>query len=1658
MPALNLLIPNLFNFHRIVRTCRPIGRHVGRHIYRLASASISLSMAALLALSVALSAFSPNAAAQDAQPEPGEDFSVVQGEEFTLDASGSINAAHYFWQLSQPEGANNPCHIGGITQAQARMVMLTLTAPANCVGDIIFSLGVDKPGTAPLLFAGDGSGIATITITVTAPPTTADAGDDFTVVQGGIIDLDGSGSSMDVERYAWVITSPTDTSDACYPALGLGDSIIPKPLAVLAPSGCEGDIVFTLHVSDTASLALLPQDLVTSDDSDTVTVTVVTADTTFADAGDDQTVAAGNDFTLDGSGSMNVGRYSWARLSPLVASGSPCAISIPLGKQTEEMPTFTAPIDCEGEIVFGLQVDDATTGLFSSDDEDRVTVTVTAAAPVVAEAGPDQDVTGGDIVTLSASGSENANSWGWFQSSPHPLTSPNSPCFSVLAGIDSSSEEYVIRVPFACTGDIVFTLSVVREAGRKGLTTDAADDTDTVTVKVTANTAAISADAGEDRTVMPGGTFTLDLSGSMNFGIHNWEQIAPIPTGCNINNQITVGPEGGAIPRMPTVTVPETCVGDIIVNLYVSTRLAGALVTSADADATDTVTISVEGETVSPMAGDDQTVLQGDVVTLDGIATNDALRPGWSLLYQWTQASPVAGNGVVVFDTQSAPLFETTRTFTTPSGYLGELVFELLVGRNEGGFLASPDADPVTITVVDVIAEAGPNRVENGGDAVTLDGSMSMVADGVTATYSWQQTAPTSGAGSGVTLGDADTAMPVFVMPSDLTGDTVLEFELTLTGNGDSSTDTVTVGFNPVVANAGTNVDADEGDTITLNAGLSSHANDLGLSYAWGQIAPLSGKGSRLPLTNANTATPSFTAPVELLDDVEAVFEVVVSSGDSNNRDTVTVNIAAGVNDPPTAVVSEDRSALSGDVITLDGDGSSDPEDETLTYLWTQTAPTSGDGSGIVLSDADAEAASFTVPDNLATGVELVFELTVTAGEASDKATVSILIGGTTTAVVSDDIMVGEGESVTVSGDESTNSNPAATAFQYQWTQTAPTAGRGGIGKLDLSGADTATLTFTTPQNLPADLDLIFELQVTADGDADTATVTVTVDAGENQAPTADAGRDRNVRVGSLVVLDGSGSSDPEDEPLIYQWEQILGEGLGAEVTLANDNRRRASFTFPTAAEGQNDIDLLPLVFSLVVTDTTQNESRPDLVTIAVLARETELNEILLPEIARAIAGSTSAVTSRIQQAGLALERGRFEFGGKVYDGNGNGSPMATAALALAQMHDSNGGLDVRKLLGNSSFVMPLHLPDGERADGRHAAVWGSGDHRSLKGENETFEWEGDFNAWHLGFDSMADGHWVRGIAFSTMESAIEFDSISETGLGEGMYEIAVNSANPYFSYSSSKGGVWGSVGFGLGELDITPEGGETLNNDFYLRNISVGGETVLRTGNDASFAFRAEAAKATIELDPSETTQEVNSRASRARLSFEVSNAHKSARGGVSEPTFELAARFDGGDGETGGGGELGVGIKYHSPEKQFIAEISGRSLLFHSGDYEEWGVQGGVRVQPGLDGQGISFNFRPGYGDTQSRMTQLWQDGLGNLVGDRKRHYAMRYDARLGYGMSLNRYDGIFTPYGEMTGGHADSYRMGVQWQHRGIGLDLVGERKSVENVVLLKGSVTF
>lgn len=86
-----------------------------------------------------------------------------------------------------------------------------------------------------------------------------------------------------------------------------------------------------------------------------------------------------------------------------------------------------------------------------------------------------------------------------------------------------------------------------------------------------------------------------------------------------------------------------------------------------------------------------------------------------------------------------------------------------------------------------------------------------------------------------------------------------------------------------------------------------------------------------------------------------------------------------------------------------------------------------------------------------------------------------------------------------------------------------------------------------------------------------------------NDAPIADAGIDQMADVGATVILDGSNSTDPDGDPLTYQWTIVSAPGAST-ATITSDTSSVARFT--PDIDGQFEIEL--------TVDDGRESSRPD--------------------------------------------------------------------------------------------------------------------------------------------------------------------------------------------------------------------------------------------------------------------------------------------------------------------------------------------------------------------------------------------------------------------------------------------------------------------------------
>ena len=174
----------------------------------------------------------------------------------------------------------------------------------------------------------------------------------------------------------------------------------------------------------------------------------------------------------------------------------------------------------------------------------------------------------------------------------------------------------------------------------------------------------------------------------------------------------------------------------------------------------------------------------------------------------------------------------------------------------------------------------------------------------------------------------------------------------------------------------------------------------------------------------------------------------------------------AAAGSPPVADAGIDQSVQAGASVTLNGSGSSDPDNDIVSYQWSQTA-----GTSVNLSNASATQPTFTAPTG---GGSLTFELTVTDSDNNQDTDICVVdivaIAYPPIADAGLDQTVDEGTPVTLNASGSSDTNGDIASFLWEQTAGAP---------VTLSDETVEQPTFTAPDVDPAGQSLTFKVTVT---------------------------------------------------------------------------------------------------------------------------------------------------------------------------------------------------------------------------------------------------------------------------------------------------------------------------------------------------------------------------------------------------------------------------------------------------------------------------------------------------------------------------------------------------------------------------------------------------
>ncbi len=931
-----------------------------------------------------------------------------------------------------------------------------------------------------------------------------------------------------------------------------------------------------------------------------------------AEAGANQTVIEGQSVTLDGSGSVDpdgtIVSYLWAQTSGTAVSFAASAVQ----------PTFTAPSvsGASQTLSFALTVTD-NSGATASD-----TVTVTVQPQGGASAFTD------DFSTDTRLNYTVTNTW-------------------TKGGVGQFLYDSTGKRLRVVTGDDV---SLRFE---KALPT-------------VSNTGVLELDFLPTQKYPNGGEITVYLMQDANnyYKIDNTDGYGPGTVSKVVNGQVVdSAPFASAYSQnqnyhLRTLFTPETVRFEAFGQVAtLSANSTGLLVGTFRAELSqqtgyfDNLSFSSELPNLAPTAeaGANQTVIEGQSVTLDGSGSVDP--DGTIVSYLWAQTS-----GTAVSFAASA----VQPTFTAPSvsGASQTLSFALTVTDNSG----ATASDTVTVTV----------QPQGGASAFTDDFSTDTRLN-YTVTNTWTK------GGVGQFLYDS-TGKRLRVVTGD---DVSLRFEKALPTV--SNTGVLELDFLPTQKYP-------NGGEITVY--LMQDANnyykiDNTDGYGPGTVSKvMNGQVvDSAPFASAYSQNINYHLRVIYTPETvrfEAFGQVVTLSANSTGLLVGTFraelsqqtgyfdNLSFSSELPnlaPTAEAGANQTVIEGQSVTLDGSGSVDPDGTIVSYLWAQTSGTA------VSFAASAVQPTFTAPSVSSASQTLSFALTVTdnsGATASDTVTVTVLPQGGGASTFTDDFSTdtrlnytvtntwtkgGVGQFLydstgkrlrVVTGDDvslrfekalPTVSSSGVLELDFLPTQKYPLGGEitvylmqdannyykidntDGYGPGTVSKVVNGQVVNSAPfasaysQNINYHLRVIYTpetVRFEAFGQAITLSANNTgLQVGTfraelsqqtgyfdninfsseipNLAPTANAGANQMVIEGQSVTLDGSGSVDPDGTIVSYLWKQTSGTAVSFASSAV-----QPSFTAPQVSGASQTLG-----FTLTVTDNS-GMTASDTVTVTV--------------------------------------------------------------------------------------------------------------------------------------------------------------------------------------------------------------------------------------------------------------------------------------------------------------------------------------------------------------------------------------------------------------------------------------------------------------------------
>ena len=551
------------------------------------------------------------------------------------------------------------------------------------------------------------------------------------------------------------------------------------------------------------------------------------------------------------------------------------------------------------------------------------------------------------------------------------------------------------------------------------------------------------------------------------------------------------------------------------------------------------------------------------------------------------------------------------------------------------------------------------------------------------------------------------------------------------------------------------------------------------------------------------------------------------------------------------------------------------------------------------------------------------------------------------------------------------------------------------------------------------------------------------------------------------IVVEGSASgftvtsatitlTDNDDEPTVVTPIPAMTLYVGGAdgVVELSDKFRGLDMTYSATSSNQG-VATVSVTGSLVTVSaviegessievTAANTIGPDAsqsfaVTVITEPNETQIVEDALAAIGRSTLSSvSSAIGTRFaSRPGTKM----MTVAGQSVLSKGGMAHLGARGLGLQNelryAQATRNEMSWRQALRNTSFAVPVGESGGDGSGPRlpNWTLWGLGDYGTFEGTPDHGSHSGTLTTVYLGADKRVAERGQLGVAVSYSMGETDYDFQGDGASGSGVLTTVLTSVYPYVRAAPGKGmDIWALGGIGTGTVEnergVTST---TEESDLTLALGVVGARQSLGAMGGLDMALRGDAGMTHLTTAEGDgVIADQAAAAQRVRLGVEGAHTIQMSSCAKITPYGELSGRFDGGDGQTGGGLEAAGGLRYECPRSRFRFEARGRILALNSA-YKESGGSVMASYSPGADGLGLSMALTPHWGATGGAQA-LWRDEAFRTIGrlgSSRDDWSM--DAQVGYGMRVQSLPGVLTPFArfEPAGIGRSQMRLGVRFE---------------------------